>query len=104
MKNFIIVILSFIVIVMAACWCQPESNNISNNNVKKPDFNYNTNYTIPNYEDNNYDYDFSKSVYITKTGDCYHIGNCSHAKKSAGYMSQSQARKNGYRPCFYCCN
>ena len=103
MKNFIIAILSFVVIVIAACQCQPKSNNNYSKNEEKQDFNYNINYNIPNYEDKDYNYDFSKSVYITRTGDCYHIGNCSHAKKSAGYMSQSQARKKGYRPCSYCC-
>ena len=106
MKNLIITILSFAVIIMAACCLQPETNNNPSNSISKPDVNYNINYTIPNkYENNNLNnnYDYSNFVYITKTGECFHIGNCSHAKKSAGYMSRSNAIKNGYRACYYCC-
>ena len=106
MKNLIITILSFIVIVMAACWCKPEDRNTANS-INRPDFDYNINYTVPKYENQEYaqtfNYDYTNSVYITRTGDCYHIGNCSHAKKSAGSMSRSQAIKKGYRACYYCC-
>ena len=91
---------------MAACWCQPETNKNSTDSISRPDFNYNINYTVPNYSNNNdqtYNYDYSNYVYITKTGESYHRDNCSHAKKSAGSMSRSQAIKKGYRACYYCC-
>ena len=106
MKNWIIFVLSFILIVMLVCWFQPENKNTTNS-INKPDFDYDINYTVPNSQTKEYgpsfNYDYTNSVYITRTGDCYHIGNCSHAKKSAAYMSKNQARKKGYRPCSYCC-
>lgn len=118
MKNAIIFILSFIVVAMGLCLCQP-SENTNTNTIKKPEFNYNFNYTIPEYKEQNeqptfnydfpndyeedFNYNFSNYVYITKTGKCYHIGYCSHAKKSVGSMSRSQAIKKGYRACYYCC-
>ena len=105
MKKIILFVLSFILIIAATCWCQPQNNNASNNTIKKPTFDYDINYTIPEYSNSQHSniYDISNMVYITKTGKCYHIGYCSHAKQSTGYMSRSQATKKGYRPCYYCC-
>ena len=60
-------------------------------------FKYDSSYTYDNYGT-------YSSVYITRTGECYHKPGCTHAKNSAGYMSQSQARSKGFRPCYYCYN
>ena len=49
------------------------------------------------YSDN-----ISTTVYITRTGNCYHRSGCSHAKTPTSYMSISSARSKGYRACYYC--
>ena len=40
-------------------------------------------------------------VYITRTGECYHRGNCGYLRRSKIPMKLSQA-KNRYRPCSRC--
>jgi len=42
------------------------------------------------------------TVYITKTGEKYHIGSCSYLKKSKIPINLSIAIENGYTPCSRC--
>lgn len=41
------------------------------------------------------------TVYITKTGECYHIAGCSYLKSSIP-ISLEDAKDKGYRPCSRC--
>ncbi len=43
----------------------------------------------------------STTVYVTRTGECYHRGNCGYLRKSKIPMNLSQAKKR-YRPCSKC--
>ena len=42
------------------------------------------------------------TVYITKTGDCYHRANCSYLKKSKIAISLKNAIDEGYSRCSKC--
>ncbi|MEA4947085.1 MAG: hypothetical protein VB058_05930 [Oscillospiraceae bacterium] len=42
------------------------------------------------------------TVYITKTGECYHSYGCQYLKKSCIAISLSDAVNQGYRPCSKC--
>lgn len=44
----------------------------------------------------------SYTVYITKTGDCYHSSNCGYLSRSKISISKSSAVSQGYRPCSRC--
>ncbi len=44
----------------------------------------------------------SYTVYITKTGECYHRGTCSSLRKSKIAISKSNAIASGYRACKNC--
>lgn len=44
----------------------------------------------------------STVVYITKTGKCYHSGNCSSLSKSKIETTVDNAVKKGLRPCSKC--
>ncbi|MCD7840038.1 MAG: Ig-like domain-containing protein [Erysipelotrichaceae bacterium] len=44
----------------------------------------------------------SYTVYITKTGECYHRGTCSSLRKSKIAISKSDAIARGYRACKNC--
>ena len=41
-------------------------------------------------------------VYVTKTGEKYHSGNCSYLRKSKIEKSLSDAVNEGYEPCSRC--
>jgi hypothetical protein len=41
------------------------------------------------------------TVYVTRTGECYHRGTCSYLRRSQIPMELSEA-KNRYRPCSKC--
>ena len=43
----------------------------------------------------------SATVYVTRTGECYHRGSCGYLRKSKIPMKLSEARKR-YRPCSKC--
>ncbi len=42
------------------------------------------------------------TVYITKTGKCYHSGGCGSLSRSRIPISKADAMKQGYRPCKRC--
>lgn len=42
------------------------------------------------------------TVYITKTGDCYHSSGCGYLSRSKIAVSKSSAINDGYRPCSRC--
>lgn len=42
------------------------------------------------------------TVYITKTGDCFHAGHCRHLRKSKIAIERKDAVKRGYRACKVC--
>ena len=42
------------------------------------------------------------TVYITKTGECYHSGGCSSLRRSKISTTLSSAVSRGYRPCSKC--
>ena len=42
------------------------------------------------------------TVYITKTGKKYHLGNCRYLKKSKIKISLKEACERGYTPCKVC--
>lgn len=44
----------------------------------------------------------SETVYITKTGKCYHKQECCCLKKSKIEVSKEQAKKNEYKECSKC--
>lgn len=44
----------------------------------------------------------SYTVYITKTGDCYHSSNCGYLSRSKIAISKSSALTQGYRACSRC--
>lgn len=44
----------------------------------------------------------SYTVYITKTGDCYHRGSCGYLSRSKIAISKSSALSQGYRACSRC--
>lgn len=47
--------------------------------------------------------DFSKEiVYITRTGERYHEGNCFHLRKSKFGIELEDAKSKGYTPCKHC--
>lgn len=41
-------------------------------------------------------------VYVTPTGECYHLYNCSYIKSSWSSMTIADAEYNGYRACSRC--
>lgn len=41
-------------------------------------------------------------VYVTPTGECYHLYNCSYIKDSYSSLYISDAEAYGYRPCSRC--
>lgn len=43
------------------------------------------------------------TVYITKTGDCYHRNGCRYLSRSQIAISKSRAVSQGYRACSICC-
>ena len=43
------------------------------------------------------------TVYITKTGDCYHSSGCRYLSRSQIAISKSSAISRGYRACSVCC-
>lgn len=43
-----------------------------------------------------------ETVYITKTGKCYHNANCKCLKKSSKTVDIKDAEKDGYRKCKKC--
>ncbi len=51
----------------------------------------------PVYADNG-----STIVYITRTGECYHRGDCYHLRQSKISISLEDATRRGYRPCSHC--
>ena len=44
----------------------------------------------------------STTVYITKSGECYHTGTCGYLKNSCIPISLGDAVAAGYRPCSRC--
>ncbi len=42
------------------------------------------------------------TVYITRTGSCYHTAECSHLRSSAMPLALTDAVERGYRPCKLC--
>lgn len=44
----------------------------------------------------------SKTVYITKTGKCYHKQGCHCLKRSKIEVSKDQAKKSNYKKCSKC--
>ncbi len=56
---------------------------------------------VPSISSSNND-DVSYTVYITKTGDCYHSSNCGYLSRSKISISKSSAVSQGYRPCSRC--
>lgn len=44
----------------------------------------------------------SVTVYITRTGECYHRGSCYHLRQSKIATTLSQAKAIGYRACSHC--
>ena len=42
------------------------------------------------------------TVYVTKTGDCYHSGDCSHLRQSKVPTTLEAAKAQGYRRCSKC--
>ena len=43
-----------------------------------------------------------ETVYITRTGERYHRGNCRHLSQSRKAIKLSKARNQGYTPCKVC--
>ena len=48
------------------------------------------------------DQDESITVYITKTGEKYHVAGCRYLKKSSYAISLKEAKERGYSPCSVC--
>ena len=44
----------------------------------------------------------TQTVYITRTGERYHRGDCHHLRQSRISIDRSAAIKNGYTPCKNC--
>jgi hypothetical protein len=42
------------------------------------------------------------TVYITRTGEKYHVGSCSYLRQSKISISLSEAKRQGYTPCSRC--
>lgn len=42
------------------------------------------------------------TVYVTPTGECYHLFNCSYIKNSYSSMTIADAEYSGYRACSRC--
>jgi len=43
-----------------------------------------------------------ETVYVTKTGEKYHRGNCGYLSKSKRAIALSEAKAAGYTPCSRC--
>ena len=46
--------------------------------------------------------DENRTVYVTKTGSCYHRSSCSCLSKSKIAISLKEAKAQGYRACSRC--
>ncbi len=46
--------------------------------------------------------DSSETVYVTRTGECYHRGRCNSLRKSKIETTVTQARQDGFRACSRC--
>ena len=53
-------------------------------------------------EESNDDITSNYTVYVTKTGDKYHLEGCSYLKSIGGIMTEEEARRAGYEPCSRC--
>lgn len=42
-------------------------------------------------------------VYVTKSGDKYHVQGCRYLKSIGGEMTEQEAINAGYQPCSVCC-
>jgi hypothetical protein len=42
------------------------------------------------------------TVYVTRTGEKYHVGSCSYLRQSKISISLSEAKRQGYTPCSRC--
>ena len=42
------------------------------------------------------------TVFVTETGEKYHLGTCRHLQKSRREISVEEALKQGYQPCGAC--
>jgi hypothetical protein len=45
---------------------------------------------------------YSYTVYITKTGSCYHAYGCQYLRGSSIPISRTEAEEQGYRACSVC--
>lgn len=54
---------------------------------------------VNNYHSND---NVSYTVYVTKTGDCYHSGDCGYLSRSKIAIEKSSALLQGYRACSRC--
>ena len=114
MKGIILAIFSFIFVIIIACCSPYSSDSTANAN------NYSKSYTIPEYTIPEYNLpkfqlpeqttqfasnptdNYSSTVYITRTGKCYHLPGCRYAKNTVGSMSKSDAKNSKYRACKHC--
>ena len=94
MKKFVIGFSIFLFIIIYSVSSKNYYDNIDNEELK-PKQNYNYSQSVVD--------DYSETVYITRTGSCYHVGYCSHAKNPTSYMTKNEAKNRGYRACSYCC-
>ena len=64
-----------------------------------------TNIEFNDFNSTGFDADIEKviTVYITKTGRCYHTEDCAYAKNASEMLTFEQAESRGYRPCSFCC-
>jgi competence protein ComEC len=44
----------------------------------------------------------STIVYVTRTGECYHVKGCRYLKSSCIAITLKKAKAEGYRPCSVC--
>ena len=105
MKKIVIVILCTICIFSISYSCfKPQLYN-ENKKIKIPyDKSYVQHNVTQTFHQNQTSNEVkSEFVYITKTGQCYHKGYCSHAKKIEKTLLKIDAIELGFKACYYCC-
>lgn len=101
-KDYVISICAYVfitlipVFVFLGCVCELK---------RAQDENEQTNVEINDFNSAGFDGEIEQviTVYITKTGSCYHIDDCAYAKNASKILTLDQAESRGYRPCYYCC-
>ena len=98
MKRFILAILMILLIL---CGCQKSENTYHIKNQEDSCF-LETVHSMVEQSNQHFSDIANSSVYITKTGKCYHLKNCEYLRSSSIEIQLNNAISKNYRRCSVC--